>query len=243
MRYFGGKERLSKHICKFINETYLKGNDKTFVDLFVGGCSIISKIDSNRKRYANDKNTYLISMWKALQKGWIPPKDLTKEQYMNIKNHKNDYDMATVSFVGFGCSFGGKWFGGYANDCSGRNYCLHAHNSTMRKASCVSDVIFTNLDYRNVEIPLGSIVYCDKPYENTCGYNTKTNNVDKFNHDIFWQWVRDNSCKHTILVSEYVNNIPKDFDIVWIKDDVTCSMLHNKRLKTTEAIAIYKREG
>ena len=45
MRYFGGKQRISKPLSIFLN-SQLKEN-QTFVDLFCGSCNIISKIDDN----------------------------------------------------------------------------------------------------------------------------------------------------------------------------------------------------
>ena len=62
MQYFGGKVRISKNLALFINNQ-LKEN-QTFVDLFCGSCNVISKIDNNRLRIANDKHYYLIEMWK-----------------------------------------------------------------------------------------------------------------------------------------------------------------------------------
>ena len=54
-------------------------------------------------------------MWKELQKGWITPDIITKEDYYYIKENKDEKPYLT-GFVGFGCSFGGKWFGGLASN-------------------------------------------------------------------------------------------------------------------------------
>ncbi len=88
MRYFGGKQRISKQLSQYLN-LQLKDN-QTFVDLFCGSCNVITKIDNNRLRIANDKHFYLIEMWKALQNGWIPPTDITRREYkeiLKIRNH------------------------------------------------------------------------------------------------------------------------------------------------------------
>ena len=84
MRYMGGKQRISKYISEILNQN-LKEN-QTFVDLFCGSCNIISKIDDNRLRIANDKHYYLIEMWKALQNGWQMPDSISREEYYYIKN-------------------------------------------------------------------------------------------------------------------------------------------------------------
>ena len=209
MRYFGGKVRISKNLTLFINNQ-LKEN-QTFVDLFCGSCNVISKIDNNRLRIANDKHYYLIEMWKELQKGWLPPKSLTKEEYKYIKNNKDEKPYLTA-FVGFGCSFAGKWFGGYAH-ADKRNYCLNDYNSVLNKLKNLKNVMFYNLDYSEVDIPKGSFVYCDIPYKNATPYCKKE--VGEFNHEEFYQWVRENSNKYEIYVSEYKENVPNDFEIVW----------------------------
>ena len=71
-------------------------------------------------------------MWKALQNGWIPPNDISEEEYKYIRENKNE-NMALTSFVGFGCSFAGKWFGGYARSNDKRNYAKMAKNSLNKK--------------------------------------------------------------------------------------------------------------
>ena len=110
MRYFGGKQRISGPLSDYLNKC-LK-NEQPFVDLFCGACNVISKIDNNRLRIANDKHEYLIAMWKALQEGWEMPDNISEEQYLYIKNHK-DENKPLTGFVGFGLSYSGKWFGGY----------------------------------------------------------------------------------------------------------------------------------
>ena len=64
----------------------------------------------------------------------------------------------------------------------------------------MGDVIFTNANYDEVDIPQGSIVYCDIPYKDTTQYSSKE--VGKFNHDEFYKWVIDNKDKYTFLISE-----------------------------------------
>lgn len=236
MRYFGGKVRISKNLALFINNQ-LKEN-QTFVDLFCGSCNVISKIDNNRLRIANDKHYYLIEMWKELQKGWLPPKSLTEEEYKYIKNNKDEKPYLTA-FVGFGCSFAGKWFGGYAHDGK-RNYCLNAYNSVLNKLKNLKNVMFYNLDYSEVDIPKGSFVYCDIPYKNTTPYCKKE--VGEFNHEEFYQWVRENSNKYEIYVSEYKENVPNDFEIVWeqnSKKDIRNK--NNIKEKTIEVLMKYNK--
>lgn len=236
MQYFGGKQRISKPLSKFLN-SQLKEN-QTFVDLFCGSCNIISKIDNNRLRIANDKHKYLIAMWKALQKGWEMPNTITEEEYKYIKSNK-DENLPLTGFVGFGCSYSGKWFGGYCRNNTNRNYCLNAKNSNLKILNNIRDVVFYNLNYDKVNMPLGSLVYCDIPYKNTTKYCK--NEVGEFNHDNFYKWVRNNSNKYDIYISEYKQNIPDDFKIVWeyeSKKDIRNK--NNQQEKTTEVLIQYR---
>ena len=210
MRYFGGKQRISKPLSDFLN-LQLKDN-QTFVDLFCGSCNVISKINGERIKIANDKHKYLISMWIALQNGWEMPNNVSEEEYRYIKEHK-DENMALTGFVGFSLSYSGKWFGGYCRDNTNRNYCQNAKNSNNKIIEKIKDVQFYNLNYDEVDIPNGSLVYCDIPYKNTTPYCVSE--VGKFNHDEFYQWVRDNSNKYEIYISEYKQNVPNDFEVVW----------------------------
>lgn len=210
MQYFGGKQRISKSLSEFLNSQLREG--QPFVDLFCGSCNVISKIDDGRLRIANDKHRYLIEMWKRLQNGYELPDEINEEQYKYIKNNKEE-DLCLTGFVGFGCSFAGKWFGGYARNKKGDNYCLRSKKSTMSKLNKLKDCTFYNKDYKDVDIPYGSMIYCDIPYLNTTQYCS--NEVGKFNHDEFYKWVRDNSDKYDIYISEYKKNIPDDFKVVW----------------------------
>ena len=69
----------------------------------------------------NDNHLFLIEMLIGVQLGYELPDSISKEQYDYIRTHK-DEDHVLTGFVGFGCSFGGKWFGGYARNAGGTNY-------------------------------------------------------------------------------------------------------------------------
>ena len=235
MRYFGGKQRISKQLSQYLN-SQLK-DSQPFVDLFCGSCNIISKIDKDRLRIANDKHKYLISMWKELQNGWQMPDNISEEEYKYIKNHK-DENPALTGFVGFGLSYSGKWFGGYSRGAKDRNYCLNAKNSNNKILNNITDVKFYNLNYDEVPIPDGALVYCDIPYKNTTSYCKSE--VGEFNHEEFYDWVRRNSDKYDIYVSEYKQNIPDDFTIVWeqnSKKDIRNK--NNVREETVEVLIKY----
>ena len=235
MQYFGGKQRISKELSNFLNNNLKDG--QPFIDLFCGACNIVSKIDSNRLRIANDKHKYLIAMWKSLQQGREMPNSISEEQYEYIRDHK-DEDMALTGFVGFGLSYSGKWFGGYCRSKDNRNYCLNAKNSNNKILPYIMDVDFKCCDYKDVDIPVGAMVYCDIPYKGSTQYDKKE--VGDFNHDEFYEWVRVNSNKYDIYISEYKKNIPNDFSIVWernSKKDIRNNK--NEREDTVEVLIKY----
>ena len=208
MQYLGGKSRISKQISEIINKY---SAEKPFVSLFCGTASVESKVVSKSKQL-NDKHEYLIALLKEVQKGWNIPDVVSKEEYYKVKVNL-DENKALSGFVGFACSFGGKWWGGYAKNNSGTNYAKQSKNSLLKKMATLSlsDTKFYNVDYRDVPIEEGSVVYCDPPYKGTTGYS----NSGQFNHDEFWEYVRKLSEKNIVFVSEI--SAPEDFVSVWEK--------------------------
>ena len=208
IRYFGGKTRTCKQIVEILN-TYRK-DGQVFLSPFVGGAWVESLLSSPKECY--DKHPYLIAMYKELQKGWLPPTTLTKEEYDYIKNNPDEKPYLT-GFVGFGCSFAGKWFGGYAKDSSDRNYCMNAYNSILKKLDNLKDTYFDCKDYQQIE-PKGYLIYCDPPYEGTTQYSKTL--VGDFNSKDFWDLMRQWSIHNTVIISEY--NAPEDFKCIWSQE-------------------------
>ena len=209
MQYMGGKSRISKQIAEVLNSAINK--DTPFVSLFCGSCAIESKVQADVK-ILNDKHPYLIAMWQALQNGWMPPDVVTKEEYYRVKANM-DENPALTGFVGFGCSFGGKWWGGYAKDKRGDDYCGQAKRGLLKDLSGVVNATFTCLDYRDLEIPDNAVVYCDPPYANTTGYT-----VGQFDTNEFWNYMRQLSKRCDVYISE--ESAPDDFECIWSKEKV-----------------------
>jgi DNA adenine methylase len=215
MKYMGSKARFSKEILPIILED--RTNEQWYIEPFAGGMNMICEVDG--KRIANDIHYYLIKMWEELVGGWIPKK-ITKDEYLEVKTDQSKYPAYFVGWVGFNCSYSGKWFGGFADDYpeSRRNkkgvlpnYQMEAINNIPKQVEKMKGVILQNKPYYELELPPNSIVYCDPPYEGTTKY------ANDFDHNLFWNWVR-NIIKqgHTVFVSEY--NAPSDFVCVWQKE-------------------------
>lgn len=216
MKYMGSKNKISKEILKVI----LKGrcNDQWYVEPFCGGLGTLDKVVGNR--IANDKNKYLIAMWKGLQKNRIRPTsvEITKDLYSMARTEFNNgtnlyFDDFLIGWIGWMGSFNGRFFdGGYSGKTDDRDYIEEQIRNTEKQIPLIADVIFTTGDYKDVIIPSNSIIYCDIPYKNTKQYSTSKN----FNYDEFWDWCRNKiSDGHTVYISEY--NAPDDFECVWSK--------------------------
>ena len=206
MQYFGGKSKVCKEIKDIINYEILM-NDMEFLSAFVGAGWVEQYVTGTK--ILNDKHMYLMDMYKELQSGWVPPTKLSKEEYENIKNNKNDKSYLT-GFVGFGCSFAGKWWRGYAKNKRGDNYCKNSCNSILKKIKngLLRNTQLTNMDYKEIN-PSNKIIYCDPPYKGTEKYGL----VGEFNSKEFWDIMRRWSKNNIVFISEY--EAPQDFKPIW----------------------------
>ncbi len=91
----------------------------------------------------------------------------------------------------------------------------------LQQLERLDNIAILQLDYRNVVIPNNAVVYCDIPYIGTGKYGKQS-----FNHDDFWQWVREQTVP--VFVSEYV--APDDFEyILEIEHISTLSSTNNSK--------------
>ena len=200
MQYMGSKNKIAKYILPVMLAK--RKLNQWWVEPFVGGANIIDKVEG--KRIGNDNHVYLVALLKALQRGWIPPTDISKDLYYSVKNFPEDYTDELVGFIGFLCSFGSKWWGGYAFNSKGQNYAESGSRALVKQASRFEGIIFQCNNYLDMKIPENSIIYCDPPYTNTTKYHSA------FNHTEFWWWCRGKVKEgHTVFVSEYT--APDDF--------------------------------
>lgn len=245
MKYMGSKSRIRNEIIPIL----LKGSkgNETFIDAFCGSCSIVEEIPASYKRIANDKNRYLVNMFIELQKNGTDslPFKITRNSYKEIREdyHKIEKErgicdmryLALIGWVGFMGSFNGRFFdGGYSGrDVKGRDYIKENINNIIKTIPKIQGVKFTCLDFRSIDVPENSIVYCDPPYKGTKQYSTSKN----FDHDSFWMWVRKVSRKAKVFVSEY--SAPEDFECIWEKQ-ITNAMSTKNTYKPTEKLFVLK---
>ena len=232
MKYMGSKNRFAKELLPIILKD--RTNGQHYVEPFAGGMNLIDKVTGNR--IANDIHTELIEMWKALvYENWQPPLTVSEEDYKNAKTNKTKISNALNGYIGFN-SYGGKWYAGYRRDKQGkRDYWREHYNNIMKQVPNLKGVEFTNTSFTDLDIPENSIIYCDPPYKGTTKYN------NKFDHILFWDWVRTKSKQgNKVYVSEY--NAPSDFVCVWQKDaksTFSANGVVGGTKKSTERLFIY----
>ena len=229
MKYMGSKNRIAKHLLPIMLENR---NGRTWVEPFVGGANMIDKVDG--KRIGADFNEYVISLFTGIQNGFIPPNVISEEEYKQARLNRDVTPL--VSFIGFGCSYSGKWFGGYArgntNKGQPRNYCLESKKNILKQSENLKGVEFIHSSYQNLEIPTNSLIYCDPPYEGTTKYK------DGFSHNEFWEWCRTKVKEgHQVFVSEY--NAPSDFKSIYSKEVNSSLTKDTGSKKANEQLFVY----
>lgn len=215
MKYMGSKNRIAKEILPIMLKD--RSPEQWYVEPFAGGMNMIC--DAKGKRIANDIHPYLIALFESVVYNYWNPIKISKQLYDDIRENKSLYPNQLVGWAGFGCSYNGKYFGGYAGEINTkigtvRDYQQESINNLLIQKNKLIGVHFTCMPYNEMVIPDCSIIYCDPPYEGTTKYR------DDINHAEFWDWCRRKSKEgHIVYVSEY--NAPDDFICVWKKDIVS----------------------
>ncbi len=230
----GSKARLSKDLAPIINTIIKELEIDTYIEPFVGGANMIEHIECE-KRIGVDNNKYLIAMWNSLKYGWKPPKELSRDEYEDIRDNMDKYDDDLVAITGFCATYNAKWFGGYAGIVHTkantiRNYYDESIRNILKQLPKLRDVHFMHKCYTEISIK-NSLIYCDPPYQGRTGYKSE------INYDEYWNWVRDLSKDNIILCSEY--NAPDDFVNIYEKT-LTTTLDKNSRKKDTEKLFIHK---
>lgn len=241
MKYMGSKNRLSKELAPIIQSYVDQPWCKGYLEPFVGGANMIDKIRCERK-FGSDINKYLISLLQHVQAN---PKDLptiiTEQEYKKVMVNKDNYEDWYIGFVGFCCSFGAKFFGGYARGKTDkgacRNYALESYKNLNKQAPNLRNIKFKCCDFQEINKIKNFVIYCDIPYRNTTKYSESN-----FPYDKFYGWCRDLSKDNVVLISEY--DMPNTFRCIWSKktsvnfdSSRTSGDIANKRV---EKLFIYK---
>lgn len=254
MKYLGGKQRLGKHIALFLKEKWeqLIQNGLVmdgYLEPFCGSLGVMKNMTNleTNNIIANDYHPDLIQMWKEVRDGTlIYPEEVTEEEYKNAK--KIPSPSAIKSFIGFGLSFGGRYFGAFAHKYTNEkkeDFCKEMTNSLKRIAHVIQNVEFTNNDYLQMK-PINMFIYCDPPYKPTkypIKYRTDVKHYDVFDNEKFWEVMRMWSMDNYVIISEM--SAPSDFTEVWSLDRYRSACQSTKTRFNPNSVVIsetYKKE-
>jgi len=240
MRYVGSKRRIARGIRDVIIS--LRGDRDVYWEPFAGGCNSFSVIAPEfRKAYASDAHEDLMLMWQAALSGWVPPVSVTPGEYESLRTSEPS---ALRGFVGFGGSFGGKWFGGYAKggknaDGTPRNYPAESSRAVIASIAEMTrtgtEIVFRHARYHEGHGTPRMVIYCDPPYASTLGYK----GTDDFDHAAFWLWAEDQTRTGAlVVVSEY--SAPDGWQCVAEFDHRVSVASSERRKQTVERIFIHK---
>ncbi|MGV2853748.1 DNA adenine methylase [Glutamicibacter sp. AGC13] len=212
----GGKGRIAKKIAESISN-HIPHHSGTYWEPFIGGGAIAAKL-GNQFDTANysDIHPDLMLMWQALHDGWEPPSVVSYDEYQELRYAEQP--SALRGFVGFGGSFGGRFFEGYArggHNANGtpRNHQAESARALLRDAPKMRAKVETNYrqaDAITINPQVGDVVYCDPPYEGTKNYSR----TDRIDHAEFWEVAGGWAARGAhVFVSEY--KAPDGWKCIW----------------------------
>jgi len=240
MKYLGGKYRQGKQIAQELKKYGKNHKIKKYIEPFCGALGVAIYMVDDYKVHISDNHKDLIMLWKEVKAGTFKyPKTVSERTYNRFK--KSNEPSAMRAFIGFGCSFSGTWFTGYAqkyNENSGRNAVTETIKSIKKKEEFIKKIKSIKCQSYERLKPKNCLIYCDPPYVNTAKYKTKVSgDGEEFDHDKFWNKVREWSKNNIVIVSEFT--APKDFKCIW-KSTRNISLNSNKDNKI-EKLFILRR--
>lgn len=208
MRYLGGKSRLAAQLAPFLETVCL-------YEPFVGAFNIVPAVRPH-SAVCSDIHAGLIGLYHAVQRGWAPPDRITEADYVSLKRERDGSPLSV--FASFAASFGGKEWGGFARDATGRRD-LTAEGATAfrKKIPFIRSAQFRCVPFEAVYPCPGATLYCDPPYAGTTGYRTIA-----FNQTAFVAWCNkqaDRGCR--VFVSEFTNPCPDRWRVAWSRERAT----------------------
>lgn len=215
MQYFGGKSAIAKEIAPII------ASAGGFVwEPFCGGLSVTRELARlGCDVLASDVNPSLIALYRS--DPYDLPDRITEREYQAARLLPDDNPLK--AFIGYGCSFGARYFAGYARKRYARkpgvispeaNFAAIAKKALAAKLVDCKNVEFLHADFNAINpFSCNWTIYCDPPYANT----TQGHGV-MFDTAAFYrncaQWSRNGA---TVFISEYAEP-PIDCNLVWQKE-------------------------
>lgn len=176
MRYLGGKVKIGRWLVDAMLADLGVKRIGLAADLCSGGGGLTHRLaDVSDRVIAVEYHAGLVELMRAVQAGWVPPSSVTREEYHATR--AGDPLAPLTAFVGFGVSFGGKLWGGYAAPSPPRRGVMKGDNPARESAKTLvrdarANVEHVCADATTWEPPAGlEVAYIDPPYEGTTGYS------------------------------------------------------------------------
>lgn len=185
-----------------------------YIEPMVGGASVACQMVPHFEHARlGDNHVDLILMWQAVMSGWLPPESVDRDTYNELRAAEPS---ALRGFVGYVCSYGGKWFGGYMAPTGprplvpgGENPAAQGVRSLQRKMPKLRGAWFTCCDYRDWAPEPGSVIYLDPPYGGVQHHRGEAFDIDRL-----WQTARTWADRGvSVFVSEYKG--ASGFEPIW----------------------------
>lgn len=236
MRYLGGKSLIAKTIVAQMPSPDAVRN--VYEPFCGGGAVTVALAQKYSTVQASDIHEDLICMWRSLQDGWTPPTEVSEELYQHWRYTEptTQEEAALKAFLGYGGSFGGRYFegfarGGFTADGTHRNHQQESRRRVLSDVQQMYNVTFRSGDYEVlVRAKPGDLVYCDPPYKDTKSYSR----IERFDYERFWGWA--NHLAET-GVSVYVSELqaPDGWEPIWSKSQ-NRSVKRQGDVTTTESL-------
>jgi DNA adenine methylase len=154
------------------------------------------------ERIGSDVNHEIVSLLIAIRDGWVPPDVVTKEDYEKYRDNPDIGESYFRAFLAYGCSSGGRRWGGYAWNRRGDDFVRNARNSLLAIRDSLQGANLIVRDYREYR-PTGMLIYCDPPYANMSGLVGE----ECFNVVEFWDTVRLWANHNEVFVTERLHPV------------------------------------
>ena len=119
MKYLGGKHLNGKKIAEILKIFAGPDTFDTYIEPFCGSLGVFKHMTDYKKSIASDIQSDLIHLWSDIQNDKFEyPKTVTENEWNKAKSMES---CALKAFIGFGCSFGGRYFRSYAQKYSGKS--------------------------------------------------------------------------------------------------------------------------
>lgn len=243
MRYVGGKSRIATWVAEQIMT--VAGNTIRYVEPFVGSGATFAKLAPRFSRAAcGDAHEDLVLLWRAVAGGWVPPELVGPLTY---KEQRLSPPSAFRGFVGYGSSFGGKWFGGYVNTAwdahwqrMTKPYAQAASRSLVKIAPAFASAEeIRHACYSEWDLGAGDLVYCDPPYSGTLGY---PGSGKVFESDRFWKVAGEwSDAGATVIVSEAM--APDGWSVLAERQRKSMLRVSTSEANTIRTERLFMRDG